>query len=194
MARREMHRLEQIEFLNAVRDISEKQKLILINAFSKRIHGSRFSDGFDLLSEAVERVLSGSREWNRKVSIGAFLHEAMRSVLSVDTRGSRVKHLSFEDWMETERDEAAEYGISPEELAIRRQEHELTIKIIVESRQRLSGDIAVQVFFDRAAADMNAKEARRAFSIDEKAYKAARARVRRDLHSNANFSAIDRAC
>lgn len=187
MTRKEMPRHEQIEFLNAVRDMGEKQKLILLNDFAKRIHGSRFSDGFDLLSEAVERVLSGSREWNRKVPLGAFLHEAMRSVLSVDTRGNRAKHLSYEDWMETERDEAAEYGSSPEELVIRRQEHELTIRIIVQSRQRLSNDSAAQVFFDSAAADMDPKEARRAFGIDEKAYKAARARVRRDLRSNNPF-------
>jgi DNA-directed RNA polymerase specialized sigma24 family protein len=86
-----MTRHEQIEFLNAIKAMSEKQKMILYNDFTKRIQGTRYSDGMDLLSEAVERVLSGSREWNRKIPIGAFLHEVMRSVLSIDTRGNRER-------------------------------------------------------------------------------------------------------
>ena len=187
MAHKEMPRNEKIEFLNAVRDMGDKQKMILHNDFAKRIQGSRFSDGFDLLSEAVERVLSGSRIWNRKIPLGAFLHEVMRSLLSVDARGNRAKHLSYEDWIETERVDGAEYGNSPEELAINRQARELTVKIIVESRQRLSGDSKAQIYFDSVAADMDPKEARRTFGIDEKSYKAARERVRRDLRANGHF-------
>lgn len=187
MTRNDMPRHEQIEFLDAIKAMSEKQKVILYNDFAKRIQGTRYSDGMDLLSEAVERVLSGSREWNRKIPIGAFLHEVMRSVLSIDTRGNRERPLSYEDWMEIEHDERAEYACSPEELAIQRQEHERTLRIIVESRHRLSGDSKAQIFFDSVSADMQPKEARRTFGLDEKDYKAARDRVRRDLHANGNF-------
>ena len=90
---------EKKDFLSAVESLTSAQRLMLYNFSRSRIAWNRYTSGMDLLHETIDRVLSGSRAWNRRVPIGAFLHEAMRSVLSIDTRNPDRRPLSYEDWM-----------------------------------------------------------------------------------------------
>lgn len=176
---------DKIDFLNAVQSLTSAQRLTLYNFSHNRIAGSRYTSGMDLLHETIDRVLSGSRTWNRSVPIGAFLHEAMRSVLSIDTRHPDRRPLSYEDWMEAgfdaTRSETAEYGSTPEDLLERRQGADLRQEALNASKARLAHCGHAQAVFDGLSSCLTPAQIRQANGLTEKEYKAAHERIRRDL-------------
>ena len=187
--------LEQTQFLNAIEALGQKQTLILVNAFSKKISGTRFSCGMDLLSETLGHVLDGSRTWRRDIPLGAFLHEAMRSVLSIDRKRGDKRPLSYEEWMEAAPDlgDPTPYGSSPEELLIYLEEKALAMAAIADARRRMASDEHAQILLGEAL-DMKAGEARKAFGIGERAYKAARDRIARDMRSRSEERRVGKEC
>lgn len=176
---------DQQDFLDAVKSLTEPQKLTLYNFSAKLLDGTRYSNGMDLLYEVIDRVLSGSRRWNSNIPIGAFLHECMRSVASVDWRRPGGRPISYEDWMDAApnelRDSGSEFASSPEEMLMKRQEEEIRRAVLEASKNRLARNDDAQALFKALAAEMTPAEARDAHGLSERAYKAARERITKDI-------------
>lgn len=177
---------EKNEFLNAIEALGQKQMLILANSFARKVDGTRFSSGMDLLSETMGYVLDGSRTWKRDIPLGAFLHEAMRSILSIERRRPDKRPLAYEDWMDVDRDldTPTPYGSSPEEYLIYLETQAEAEQAIQEARNRLSRDPEAQMLLSSDALGVKAAEVRKLCGISEKAYKAARDRIARDIRSH----------
>lgn len=178
---------EKFAFLHAVDQLDDRQKSTLYNFSAKQLEGTRYTCGCDLLSEAVSRVLEGTRELRTDIPLGAFLYEVMRSILSIDTRRPQRKPLSFEDWMDTRDDagdnECNEYTASPEEMLMRRQEEEVRRETLDTAKNRLAHNKDAMAVFGGFAQEMTPAEIRKAFNLTEKAYKAARAQITKEIQA-----------
>ena len=175
---------EQHEFMAAVSAMGPKEMIVLINGFSKQVDGTRFSCGRDLLHETISRVAFGDRAWRRDIPLGAFLHEAMRSVLSVDTRATKSRPLSFEDWMSPAVDDADAFGAPPEAMSIRAEEIAQARIAIDEARKRFAQDEAARQLLSPESLDLTPAQTRKEFKMSEKTYKAARERIARDIRAH----------
>ncbi len=176
-----MNRNDQEDFLDAVSALEDKQKLTLYNFSARLLEGTRYSCGMDLLYEVIDRVLSGSRVWRRDIPIGAFLHESMRSLASVDRRAPDRRPLSFEDWMTTAADAGREpydaFALSPEETLIKKQEELALREVFDAAKSRLAHNENALIVFRALAEEMTPAETREAYGLSEAEYKSARARI-----------------
>ena len=183
-----MPQREREDFYKAFKALKDEEKMILYNFSTKMLQGTRYESGFDLLNEAIDRVLRGSRTWERSIPLTAFLYETMRSIASIDTRYPERRPLSYEDWLDGSCDTTArpdnEYSLSPEELLCRRQETERAARTISESKARLSNDAKAIAVIDSISRDMTPAEARKEYGMSEKDYKAARERFANDIRAN----------
>lgn len=179
---------DQEAFLDAVKSLTGPQMLTLYNFSARLLDGTRYSDGMDLLYEVIGRVLRGSRIWEPAVPIGAFLHEAMRSVASVDKRHPNRRPISYEDWMESgfdaNREAENEYACSPEDLLMKRQEEEVRREVLDAAKGRLARHEDALAVFSGLASAMTPAEICKAHGMTERTYKAARARIVKDIHSH----------
>jgi DNA-directed RNA polymerase specialized sigma24 family protein len=179
---------EREDFYKAFIALKDEEKMILYNFSSKMLQGTRYESGFDLLNEAIDRVLRGSRTWERSIPFTAFLYETMRSIASIDTRYPERRALSYEEWLDSSCDTTArpenEYSQSPEELLCRRQETQRAARTISESKARLSNDAKAIAVIDSISRDMTPAEARKEYGMSEKDYKAARERFANDIRAN----------
>lgn len=181
---------DQQDFLDAVKNLTEAQKLTLYNFSAKRIAGTRYSNGIDLLHEAIDRVLSDSRDWRREICIGAFLYKAMESILSVDHRKKQKnrKQVPYEDWMESipavGLEVENEFTLTPEELFEKRQEATIRRDVMSAARGRLARDDDAQAVLDGLADESTPAEVREARGMSEQAYKAARERIAKDIKTH----------
>lgn len=179
---------DQQDFLDAVKSLTDPQKLTLYNFSAKLLDGTRYSNGMDLLYEVIDRVLSGSRRWEKRVQIGAFLHESMRSVVSVEWRRPTARPISYEEWMDAApnelRDSGSEFAVSPEEMLMKRQEDEIRRAVLDASKNRLARNENAQAVFKALAAEMTPAEAREAHGLSERAYKAAREQITKDIRTH----------
>jgi hypothetical protein len=178
----------QKAFLDAVVSLSGPQMLTLYNFPTRLLDGTRYSHGMDILYEVIGRVLRGSRIWETTVPLGAFLHEAMRSVASVDRRHPGRRPLSYEDWMESgfdaQREAENEFACSPEDLLMNRQEKAARRAVLDAAEGRLTGHEDVLAVFSGLAAAMSPTEICEAHGMTKQTYKAARARIVKDIRSH----------
>ena len=177
------------EFFEAFGSLDERQKLTLSNFSAPLLAGSGFSSGTDLLHEVIIRVMDGSRAWPRHVPMGAFLTWAMRSVAGVDKRHPERRPVSYEDWMEmgddSDFDCGNEFSCTPEEMLIKRQEEDDRREVLDGAKRRLSHDKVALDIFSGLAQEMTPAEIRKAYGISERGYKAARARIVKEVSSKA---------
>lgn len=182
-----MKKEDQVAFLDAVKNLDDKQKLTLYNFSANLLEGSGYSSGMDLLYEVIDRVLSGSRAWRQEIPIGAFLHEAMRSVASVNRRCADQRPLSFEDWMEvgveSNREPDDEFALSPEEMLMKRQEEEIRRETLDAAKVKLGHNKHALALFRGLAEHMTPAEIRKEYGMSESNYKAARARIAKEIRS-----------
>lgn len=178
---------DQEDFLDAIKNLTDRQKLTLYNFSAKLLEGTRYCCGMDLLSEVVDRVLSGSRAWRRSVPIGAFLYKAMLSVASVDRRRASHRPLSWEDWMERGADAIGEaendFARSPEEALIARQEAAERRAILDEAEKRLAANKDALAVFRGLSSDLSPAEIREVHGLTELVYKAARAQIAKEARA-----------
>ncbi len=179
---------EKIAFLDAIQHLEDRQKLTLEHFSWKLLEGTRYSSGMDLLSETVDRILQGTRKPKPHIPLGQFLHEAMRSVASVDTRNPKRRPISYEEWMEAGpdslRDTDSEFACSPEELLMKQQEQSARRKTIEAAKSRLAHNKDAVAVFRGLAQEMTPAEIRKSFGLTEKAYKAARAQITKEIRSH----------
>lgn len=193
MAKKPLTPEETREFLDAVNQLDQRQTLTLHNFAARLLLGTHYSSGVDLLHEVIIRVVDGSRHWRRDIPIGSFLHEAMRSVASVDTRNPRLRATSYEDWMEADHPlgECADaFGASPEDILAARQQEDATRLLFERAKSRLANDKEALALFKGMAQEMTPAEIRKAYGISERCYKAARSRIAEDLKTHG--SRLDR--
>lgn len=176
------------EFFDALEALDERQNLTLHNFSAQLLAGSEYTSGIDLLHEVIERVLTGSRKWRRDIPFGSFLHEAMRSVASVEKRHPQRRAISYEDWMEPDvemgDDDQTEFTSTPEEMLMKRQEERQLREALDSAKARLAHDKEALAIFSGLAEQMTPAEIRKANQISEKAYKAARARIAKDIRAH----------
>jgi len=183
-----MSKSEREVFYNALIAIIVKGKIPLCNFSAKRLEGTRYDTALDLLNEAIDRVLRGTRKWEPNVPLAAFLHQTMRSIASVDRRYPVRRALSYEEWIDgwcdcTERPEN-EYTLSPEELLCKRQDEERFARTIAASQVRLANDTKALAVIESITRCITPTEARKQYSMTEKDYKSARDRLANDIKSN----------
>ena len=178
---------EEHAFLAAIDALGTKELLILVKGFSRQVVGTRFSCGLDLLHETLFRVLSGKRQWRKDIVLGAFLHEAMRSVLSVDTRAGTLAPLSYEEWMAPTDYGPDEFGAPPETLLLRKEDMAQARQSIEAARKHFTHDEAAHQILRSESLDMTPSETRDAYGISKKAYKAARERIARNIRTHAKL-------
>lgn len=183
-----LNQQETEEFFDTLGALDQKQNLTLYNFSAQLLDGSGYTSGIDLLHEVIERILKGSRKWRRDVPFGAFLHEAMRSVAGVEKRNPQRRAISYEDWMEASGDDdnetENEFACTPEELLMKRQEERQRRDAIDGAKTRLAHDKETLAVFSGLAEQMTPAEIRKAYKIGERAYKAARARIAKEMRSN----------
>ena len=181
---------DQKAFLDAVKNLTERQKLTLYNFSTKMLAGTRYSNGADLMHEAIDRVLSDSRDWKRDICIGAFLYKAMESIVSVDHRKKQKnqKQVPYEDWMESipavGLEVENEFTLTPEELFEKRQEEKIRRDVMSAARRRLAYDLDAQAVLSGLANESTPAEVRKARGMSEQAYKAARERIAKDIKTH----------
>ena len=177
------------EFFDAFGSLDERQKLTLSNFSAPLLAGSGFSSGTDLLHEVIIRVMDGSRAWPRHVPMGAFLTGAMRSVAGVDKRHPERRPVSWEDWMEVGDDSDFDFGnefaCTPEEMLIKRQGEDHRREVLDGAKRRLSNDKIASNILNGMEREMTPAEIRKSHGIDERGYKAARARIAKEISSHA---------
>lgn len=181
---------EQVkEFFTALEQLDDRQKLTLHNFSAPLLAGSGFSSGTDLLHEVIIRVLEGSRAWPRDVPFGAFLNWAMRSIAGVAKRHPERRPVSYEDWMEVGADSDFEcdneFACTPEEMLIKRQEDEHRREVLDGAKRRLSHDKVASDILIGLENEMTPAEIRKSHGINERGYKAARARITKGIGSHA---------
>lgn len=173
------------EFFDALEALDKKQNLTLYNFSAQLLDGSGYTSGTDLLHEVIERVLKGSRSWRRDIPFGAFLHEAMRSVAGVAKRNPQRRAVHYEDWTEAsvdaDGDADNEFARTPEEMLMRRQEEQRRRDAIDGAKARLAHDKQALAVFSGLAEQMTPAEIRKAYKISERDYKAARARISKEI-------------
>jgi len=129
-------------------------------------------EAFELLNEALARVLSGSRPWPAEVSIHAFLSQVMRSIASQWAHEDKREPL-LED-ADVVRDDTA--TAPNHELA------DLTIRM----RKALGNDPDGLGIFEQILAQGSRKDVRAELGIDETQYDTARRRMIRTLRDQFN--------
>lgn len=184
-----LNQQETQEFFDALEALDERQNLTLYNFAAPLLDGSGYSSGIDLLHEVIERVLKGTRKWRRDIPFGAFLHEAMRSVASVEKRSPQRRAVPYEDWMEAGADAdfemENEFACSPEELLSKRQDEHQRRMALNGAKVRLAHDTEALAVLNGLEEQMTPAEIRKAYKIGERAYKAARARIAKEIRSQA---------
>lgn len=175
------------EFFAALEALDERQRLTLHNFSAPLLAGSGFSSGIDLLHEVAIRVLDGSRAWRRDIPFGAFLHGAMRSVAGVAKRHPRRIPVSYEDWMEVNDDSdfdcGNEFGCTPEEMLIKKQEEDGRREVLDGAKRRLSHDKVATDILSGMEQEITPADIRKSHGINERGYKAARARIAKEISS-----------
>ncbi len=172
---------EKSDFFDAIEGMDDDTRLSLCNFSAKRLEGSRYDSGTDLLHEAIDRVLSGSRAWERSIPIGAFLYEAMRSIVSVDRRDRKRVSIPIEFCEEAQLrardDRDDEFSRTPEEMLEARQEQEIRREVLAAAKAGLAHDADAQAVLDGIRKGMEPAEIRAAHALGELAYKSARGRI-----------------
>ena len=188
MKRKPLNKEQTEALFDAYLALDDKQELTLHNFAAHLLAGSGFSSGTDLLHHVLIRTIEGKRLWPPGVPLGAFFNEAMRSASGVAKRHPDRIPLSYEDGMEVERAPPffgeSEFACTPEEAMIKRQETDHVRGIMDGAKMRLFEDKIASDVLSGLEMDMSPAEIRKAFGIDDRSYKAARARINRDIRAN----------
>lgn len=140
-----------------------------------RARGLRGVDWQDLLHEAVQRSLDGTRRWPTKIPFLVFLRETIRSLASEAWRvQARERHLGMNEDGEDEASAIPDDGAGPERNAIARD-------LAARLRALFAGDSVALGILDGVALGEAPGETEARLSISHIDYESTRRRIRRRI-------------
>lgn len=155
--------------------------LIRLQHFARfRTAGLPWLDWEDLLHEAIDRVLSGSRKWPKSVPFIAFMCGTMRSIASEFWRLRSTKgEMSYAELgFHSDRsriEEVPDDSPNPEREAAARQ-------LLSEIESLFEGDVAALAVLNGLANGSAPSEIQRLNGMNPKSYATAQKRVRRKIN------------
>lgn len=170
------------EIMKAYAGLDEEQMLALrIYAEQRLAECSFYTDGIDLMHEALSRALEGRRHWPLGLDFGLFMALTMKSIAGHERVKGRLA-TSLESG-------SATAGLSPsaEEDCIAFEELNLARKAAERAKTALAGDEPALRVLSGMSAGMSPREICAAHGMDAKAFDAARHRVLRRLRLGANL-------
>ena len=168
------------EFIEALWRMSDEQKAGIDSTARHYAKGrSGYTDGDDLLNEAIFRVAEGRRKWPIQVPIEVFIMNVMRSIVSGTRQRSHMStdHQSFEDEDELEDERYSSSYPSAEEEALAAERIAIGRAALRFARRTLAGDQLALNILEGLAADLTPADMREAFDVDKRQFHAARQRV-----------------
>lgn len=168
------------QFIEALWRMSDEQKAGIDSTARHYASGrSGYTDGDDLLNEAIYRVAEGRRKWPIDVPIEVFLINVMRSIVSATRQRSDMsrEHRSYDDADDCEEGFALDSFPSAEDQALVAERAFLGGAAIKFARRTLAGDRIALNVLEGLTADFSAADMREAFDIDKRQLHAARQRV-----------------
>lgn len=168
------------EFLDALRKLSDHERLALEAYANRCTGGTPYSSAKDIIHEAINRTLEGRRRWPRDVDLAVFLANAVRSIANTSRQLAEQSHLSVDDLREEENGACNllyQPTCSTEEVAIARERERLGQAAIKFARSTLADDVEGLRVLDGIVADLSPKDMKEAFDLDDLAFDAARQRV-----------------
>ncbi|PQV48584.1 hypothetical protein [Paraburkholderia sp. BL21I4N1] len=145
--------------------------------------GTEFSETFDLINEAIERMASGRRAWRLTVAFPIALAMCMKSIASHsrhDMKARRERYCSLEDLAEAIGESNSASPSQEEALAAAERFRERAIAVDKE-RASMAGDLACKLVFNGIIHGLTAQEIRQRHTLSHAEYKAARQRAMRRI-------------
>lgn len=168
------------EFLDALKKLSDPERLALEAYASRCTGGTPYSSAQDIINEAINRALEGRRHWPRDVDLAVFLVNSVRSIANTSRQLAEQAHLSIEALHEEDdgaRNLLYQPTCSTEEVALARERERLGQAAVKFARSTLAGDVEGLRVLDGMVADLSPKDMKEAFDLDDLAFDAARQRV-----------------
>ena len=165
------------EFIEALWRMSDEQKAGIDSTARHYAKGrSGYTDGDDLLNEAIFRVAEGRRKWPIQVPIEVFIMNVMRSIVSGARQKSDMsrEHRSYDDADDCEEGFLVDWFPSAEDQALAAERTCLGGAAINFARRTLADDQLALNVLEGLAADLTASDMREAFGVDKKQFHAAR--------------------
>ncbi len=178
------------EILRNYAELSAKEQRILNAVGCRYIVGTRFTEAFDLIHEALFLALDGRRHWPRSINFGIFMVMTMRSVADSDRRRHETKftlNMPIEQLLEW-----AFVGIeahpSAEDAVSALQQESIAQGALLDARESLAAnDPDARRILDGMMMDMSASDMRSAFGLGVSEFDAARKRVLRKLKNSTRL-------
>ena len=167
------------EFTEAFMKLTKAQERALHVHARECLIGTPFTSSMDLIHEVIHRVNEGRRKWPIGLPFEIFLFNTFRSVASSARMKSEMRNVSFDSLGENDRCSPIDYEpvCSAEEVAILGERKREALAAIQRARNHFEWDIEVLQVLDGILADMDAKEIKVHFGLDDSAYKKARQRL-----------------
>lgn len=176
-----MRNKAQQDFFDAYERLPEKRKLLLEVYAERRVGGTPYSSGMDLLHEVIAKILAGERKWPPGLDLGMFLAGCLRSVANNSRTRAEASnvHLEALDKEDNWRSTRARYepAISAEEAALLNERNALSHQAVNFVKATLGRDDEGLQVLEGMMAGLDPKDMRNAFDMHELSFKAARQRV-----------------
>ena len=176
-----MRNKAQQEFFDAYARLSEQQRLLLEIYAERRVTGTPYTSGMDLLHEVIAKILGGERKWPPGLNFGLFLAGCLRSVANNSRTRAEAANLCLDELHGEDEWRNAppryEPAASAEEVAILNERAALSHKAVNFVKATLGHDDEGVQVLEGMVAGLDPRDMRLAFDMEELAFKAARQRV-----------------
>jgi DNA-directed RNA polymerase specialized sigma24 family protein len=176
-----MRNKEQDKFFDAFARLTDAERLLLEVYAERRIGGTPYTSGMDILHEVIGKVLAGERRWPPDLDLAFFLAGCVRSVANnsrtrAETSNVAIDELGEEDEWRCSRPRY-EAVASSEDVAILNERKELSHKAVKFVKATLGPDHEALQVLEGMMAGLDPKDMCAAFDMEFLVFKAARQRV-----------------
>jgi RNA polymerase sigma-70 factor (ECF subfamily) len=179
------------EVASALENLSDPDLLRIKQIAKLRSASLTTYTGEDLLNEAIQRALDGSRVWPREVAFIAFLAQTMRSIASEERRGPYAGLIINESDMPVDRDgkattleDVAGHGMDPARV-VQAQ------RALEDIEAMFSNDTEALHILHGLAIGSTPEEIQAASAMTPTKYASAQKRIRRELARRNPFRTAD---
>jgi DNA-directed RNA polymerase specialized sigma24 family protein len=171
------------EILDAFRALTSSEYEALAHAAATLMRSTRFTEPADLISETLNLLLDGRRNWPAKMDFGPFMYATMRSVADAD-RQLHSNKLAAAQSVEDVIDRPGGQQLrspSVEEQLIEAEPSRLVRRAAQLASRQLAGDRDAQGVLESIFEGLSREETCESMSLAPAAYDNARKRVYRKI-------------
>lgn len=171
------------EILEAFRTLTKSEYEALAGAAAFLMRGSRFSEPADLISETMNLLLDGRRNWPTMMEFGPFMFATMRSVADSDRQlqeSHRIVSVCIEDMLDCAGNEFL-HTPSVEDQLLAEEPARLVAQAAMAASAELDGDDDAKHVLESIFEGMTRDQACKSFDIAPSTYDNARKRAYRKI-------------